>query len=196
MSKIENYEDIKYIFVDMDNVLAKCSEGFTETYEMLYKQPLIYDGTNYDLLAQEDHLSASQKGIVYKEVFGNPGFWLRLKVFEDSQEVLEAMNNIFEIYILSKPFNKGSMSCTQEKLLWLSEYFPYLDVNKQVIFMADKSLIDRKNYILIDDHIENLDSWVEGTAIKFDQDYNLNYKKADYNVRNWNDIYMLFNLEL
>jgi 5'(3')-deoxyribonucleotidase len=62
--------------------------------------------------------------------------------------------------------------------------------------MADKSLIDRKNYILIDDHIENLDSWVEGTAIKFDQDYNLNYKKADYNVRNWNDIYMLFNLEL
>ena len=181
----------KILFVDMDNVLVDLSEGFSSTFEELYEEKLFYDGISYDFLHNYDTITDDEKQEIYDRIFTYPNFWTRLKPYQDAIPVMEELNKHYDLFICSKPYNKNSMACTKEKLRWLKKFMPFLDLNKQVIFMADKFLLDGPDRIIIEDSIEHIEKWEQGVSILLSQPYNSNYDGATYTVENWKAIHNL-----
>jgi len=171
----------------MDNVLADFNAGFEKVYSQLYGNKIRISLEHYDVL-HDSGLPQKEKQKIYDTVFCTPGFWIQFNPIPNSIEVMEELNQKFDLFICSKPTNKGDMNCTREKLLWLDSHFPFLCPTKQVIFMSEKHLLDGNNRILIDDSVDHLEKWSKGVAIKFFQPYNQDFMDADFDVADWLEI--------
>lgn len=174
----------KTLFIDMDNTLADFNTAFSNKFEMLYGEPLVYDQKSYDLLYQMDNIKDKEK--VYLEVMDSKDFFVDIEPYDGAVKSLHTLNEFFDVYICSKPYNRGGLHSARDKLRWLKFHAPFIDIYKQVIFMSDKELLDGKNRILIDDNVEFLNAWSH-EAICFAQPYN---KDCSYDFRSndWEEI--------
>lgn len=125
-----------------------------------------------------------------EEVFPNfhahlhtDGFFETAPVIPGSQEVLEALNEQYEVFIVSAAMEfPKSLS---EKQNWLNRHFPFISW-KQMIFCGLKTPI--QGDIMIDDMFKNLDHF-KGRGILFTQPHNqLLDPKNNTRVHHWSDI--------
>jgi len=74
---------------------------------------------------------------------------------------------------------------------WIEEYLPFINVEKDLIFTGDKSLLARDNRVLLDDNINNLVEWKNqgGIAIAYTQPWN--DKWNGLRVNNHKEFYIL-----
>ena len=91
------------ILIDMDDVMADAGERFFEWYErdfgVRYTKADIHGGRLYDIIPAE-HIQ-TVKGYTHQ-----PGFFRDLPVIENAKEIIEALNNMHEIYIVSAPHSR------------------------------------------------------------------------------------------
>jgi len=166
---------MKRIIVDMDGVLADVYSRFFE----LHKQQTGESKKMDDII-----------GIKESEAFPEamrwvhtPGFFLTLPVMDDSQRVLNLLNNKYDIIVVSMA-TEFPASLT-EKQIWLNEHFPFISW-RQSVFCGNKSLI--KADIMIDDHFKNLDNF-EGETLMFVQPHNINSNGHRHKpVASWSEI--------
>jgi len=108
-----------------------------------------------------------------------------LPLIEDSKEIIEALNNKYEVFIVSAAMEfKYSL---YEKFEWLDEHFPFIPWKRRV-FCGDKSIVNGD--VLIDDHDFNL-SVFAGRPIVFTAPHNVHYTEYE-RMDKWKDAYKFF----
>ncbi len=163
------------IAVDMDGVLADVYTQFIrmhreETGEELQKESLLG-------LLEEDAFPYHDQHV------NSDGFFRNAPVIQDAPEVLKALNEWHEVFIVSAAMEYPNS--LREKHDWLSNHFPFITW-KQIVLCGSKSIICAD--IMIDDHFKNLDNF-KGRTLLFTQPHNQN-AKANHHTRvgSWKEI--------
>lgn len=108
-------------------------------------------------------------------------FYRNLKPKEHSIEVLERLNEIYDIVIVTDAFSRMGYKAKHD---WLFETYPFLN-REQLIFCADKSFINAD--YMIDDSLHHLENF-QGVKVLMDAPHNQNYTDG-LRVFNWRHIY-------
>lgn len=159
----------------MDGVMADVYQQFVKMHEAEF-------GERIPL--------AAALGKPEKEVFKNErhyvftkGFFRNAPVMDGCYEVLEELNDKYELFIVSAAMEFPNS--LPEKREWLAEHFPFLTW-QQIVFCGSKTVI--QGDIMIDDHFKNLD-YFNGRTLLFTQPHNYGHdNKQHQRVNNWNEI--------
>lgn len=166
---------MKRLIVDMDGVLADVYAQFFryEEKETGRRQRL------EDVLGKPEReaFPAEPKFVI------TPGFFRSAPLMAGCQEVMEQLNNRYDLFIVS-----AAMEFPQslpEKQAWLGEHFPYISW-KQIVFCGSKSVI--RGDIMIDDHFKNLDAFM-GETILYTQPHNyFSEEKQHRRANDWKEL--------
>jgi 5'-nucleotidase len=177
LHKIANMER-KRLLIDMDHVMA----DITSQYIKWYKDATAIEIERRDLSGKPEDEAFPQPQLI-REFLHAPGFFRKAAVMPGSQEVIEELNEVFELFIVS-----AAMEFPQsliEKYEWLQEHFPFIHW-RQVIFCGSKKPISGD--FMIDDHLKNLHNF-NGEKLLFTATHNTNIHITGYTrVNNWMEV--------
>lgn len=170
------------IIVDMDEVIADTMGGMIEWYTQTYGLPIDYQR----MLGQSwlNGFPEQHRQLVWNRLL-SPGFFRHIPVIEKSQDVLKAINERYELYIVSAAMEFPNS--LQDKQQWLGEHFPFIHW-KQIVLCGDKRLISGDH--MVDDHARNLVHF-NGNKYLFTAAHNLNEQEYQ-RFNNWEEIAAVF----
>lgn len=165
------------IAVDMDEVIADPLIKFIQLYNRDYNVPL-------DLIIapgnEIHHHVPEHANMKWFEYINEKGFFRDLPVISGSQEVLKALNEKYEIYIVSAAMEfRNSL---EDKFDWLNEHFPFIAWTN-IMFCGEKIV---KTDIMIDDRIKNFADF-EGRKLLFSSPHNQLITQHE-RVNNWQEV--------
>jgi len=172
---------MKRIAVDMDEVLAKYTQKVITTLKAETGFEVDLNKVEGDFLSKS--LSKEYIDIVTQYPY-REGFFRDLDVMENSQVVLEKLNETFDIYIVSSTLQHPN--APKDKLAWLNEHFPFIHHNN-IVFCGNKDII-RADY-LVDDHPKHLETF-QGKPILFSAFHN-RYEERFIRAENWKEVEQL-----
>ena len=166
---------MKRISVDMDGVIANVYSQFIQMHEAEFGEVLP---------------SAAIDGKPEKEAFlhamkyvTSPGFFFNAPVIENSQAVLQKLNERYDLFVVSAAMEFPAS--LPEKKSWLTTHFPFITW-QQIVFCGSKEII--KADIMIDDHFKNLDIF-SGETLLFTQPHNILANPGRHKrVNSWSEI--------
>ncbi|WP_367913323.1 5'-3'-deoxyribonucleotidase [Leadbetterella sp. DM7] len=169
----------KRLIIDMDDVLAdtgaKILRIFNERNHLnLTKE--FFEGKDFYAYVRQSHF------ITYRDELFKPGFFTDLEVFPDSVEVVKALSEKYEVFIVSAA-TEFPNSLT-EKVNWLFLHFPFISW-QNMVFCGDKSIVHGD--IMIDDHARNFEHF-EGEKLLFHSMHNT-LTEGYRRVNDWKEIY-------
>ncbi|RFM35717.1 5' nucleotidase, NT5C type [Chitinophaga silvisoli] len=165
------------IAIDMDGVMADTSQQYINWYANRYGQTI--DINSLVGLPETEGFPAGKD--VIRSFLYEPGFFRTKPVIKDCQEVVKALFDKHDVFIVS-----AAMEFPQslvEKLDWLKEHFPFIGWER-IVFCGSKTIV-HADY-MIDDHVKNLQSF-KGEPLMFTAPHNVNisgYKR----VNSWEEV--------
>ncbi|MBY6180814.1 5' nucleotidase, NT5C type [Staphylococcus warneri] len=171
----------KKIAIDMDEVLADTLGAIIEGVNERANLGITIESLNGQKLK---HVIPEHDGLV-TEILREPGFFRHLKVMPNAQEVVEKLNEHYDVYIATAAMDVPTSF--HDKYEWLLEHFPFLDP-QHFVFCGRKNIINAD--YLIDDNPRQL-AIFEGESIMYTAVHNMNlhdYKR----VNGWKDVEALF----
>lgn len=180
------------VLVDMDETLNDMLPAFKKiAYEKGYMRNPYVEIKTWGL---EDYLDASsfskeQRIAMVDEIFCMDGFWYNLPLKPLARNTIEIFSDKFDFYIATIPW-WNSKTCLEEKKEWVRQVLPDFPLNK-LLFCYPKHLINAD--YMIDDNPRILTEFPRKT-IAMDYAYNRDIK-ANYRVRNWEEVFtLLYNI--
>ena len=171
----------KKIAIDMDEVLADTLGAIIEGVNERANLGITIESLNGQKLK---HVIPEHDGLV-TEILREPGFFRHLKVMPNAQEVVEKLNEHYDVYIATAAMDVPTSF--HDKYEWLLEHFPFLDP-QHFVFCGRKNIINAD--YLIDDNPRQL-AIFEGESIMYTAVHNMNHH--DYKrVNGWKDVEALF----
>jgi len=160
------------IAIDMDGVMADTSQQYINYYAKEY-------GVTIEREALNGHPETGgfpcDKAIIRNFLF-QPGFFRTKPVIKDSQEIIKALSEKHEVFIVSAAIEFPNS--LNEKLEWLEEHYPFISWHN-IVFCGSKTIV-QADY-MIDDHVKNL-KFFQGEALMFTAPHNVNvtdFKRVD-----------------
>ena len=135
------------IAIDMDEVIADPTTKMMSWYERDYGirfTPEQLMGKH--LMEAADPLNSP----VFYKYLNTPGFFRDLGIFPHAQEIVNAINKKYTLYIVSAALEFPNSLI--DKYYWLKDHFPFITW-QQICFCGDKSIVQTD--IMIDDHALN-----------------------------------------
>lgn len=167
------------IAIDMDNVMADLTQHLLDVYEKEYGE--VVDPERLNNIPEG---SAFPEGVAMK-ILSAPGFFRDIPVMAGAQEVVKALSEKHEVFIVSAAM-EFPLSLA-EKHAWLNEHFPFISW-RNIVFCGSKTIVEAD--YMIDDHDKNL-SYFKGTPILFTAPHNL--ALTDYTrVNSWEEVAAYF----
>lgn len=163
------------IAIDMDNVMADITTHYLTYYEKEH-------GIKVDLQTIQGvpEGEALPDGAIRK-FLNTPGFFRTAPVMPGSQEVIKALTEKYEVFIVSAAM-EFPLSL-KEKLEWLNEHFPFISWHN-IVFCGSKTIVEAD--YMIDDYDKNLRHF-KGEKLLFTAPHNINL--TDYKrVNNWEEV--------
>lgn len=171
----------KKIAIDMDEVLADTLGAIIDGVNERANLGSTVESLNGQKLK---HVIPEHDGLV-TEILREPGFFRHLKVMPNAQEVVEKLNEHYDVYIATAAMDVPTSF--HDKYEWLLEHFPFLDP-QHFVFCGRKNIINAD--YLIDDNPRQL-AIFEGESIMYTAVHNMNHH--DYKrVNGWKDVEALF----
>lgn len=171
----------KKIAIDQDQVLADFLQELVYRYNNDYSDNLTPESfTDWNLV----RAVKSECGLKIFEYLEDGKFFANLPVINDSQEIVYELNRMFEIFIVTSPWNKYSVVY---KFEWLEKHFPFLN-SRNFVFTQNKSIISPDYFI--DDRALDFDG-VSGNKLLFDAAHNRT-ETGYYRVHDWKEIGDIF----
>lgn len=168
----------KRLLVDMDHVIA----DITTQYIKWYRDATGIEIKRIDLLGKPEDLAFPQPKMI-REFLHTPGFFRSAQVMPGSREVIEELNHLYELFIVS-----AAMEFPQsliEKYEWLAEHFPFITWD-QIVFCGSKKVI--AGDFMIDDHFKNLNNF-NGEKLLYTATHNINTHINGYTrVNDWEEV--------
>lgn len=165
----------------MDEVVANVMPKFLDYYEQEFGKRLEksdYWGKKvYDIPG-----AAHVRNVLY-----NKGFFRDLPLMENSREVVEELNERYDIFFTTAAMEfRNSL---EDKYDWLLDNFPFISW-KNFVFCGDKSIL-RADY-MIDDHPRNLLKFQgQGKGLLFTASHNTDEDRFT-RVNNWLEVREFF----
>ena len=161
MSNSSSKDKLK-VWIDVDSVVYESVIRMCDMYTRYYSSNPCYVEPNHEKLYQwngKDQLPLLQKGDIEK-IFSEPDFYIDNLIKDDCIEVLERLSHMREIELGF--CSVGTSENIIHKIGFLKKNFPFI---KQSIFITndgssvkmDKSIL-KGDFILLDDHIDNINS--------------------------------------
>ena len=170
------------VIVDMDEVMADPMGAMIDWYQKEYDGEINYQhmlGGSWSRGFPEHHQPMIRERLMAE------GFFRHLPVMEDAVDVLKAMNDRYEVFIVSAATEFPNS--LKDKLEWLLEHFPFFTW-KQLVLCGDKRLICGD--YMIDDHVKNLKHF-KGKKYLFTSAHNLDITGYD-RINNWKEAGEIF----
>ena len=165
------------IAIDMDEVIADTIDKFIELYKREHNTVIALeqmDGKEFnELLPQE--IKDTLRHYIHQ-----PGFFRDLKVMPGSQEVVKALGDKYDVYIVSAAMEFPNSLL--DKHDWLADHFPFISW-KNIIFCGNK-IVDAQ--IMIDDRIRNFAGF-NGRKLLFSSPHNQFITEYE-RVNNWAEV--------
>ncbi|MEO8793869.1 MAG: 5'(3')-deoxyribonucleotidase [Daejeonella sp.] len=163
--------------VDMDEVLADPLSKFISLYNRDYNVPLDLKISPGNEMYHHVPEHARDK---WNDYINEEGFFKDLPVIENSQQVMLALQEKYDVYIVSAALEfRNSL---RDKYDWLEEHFPFISWTN-IIFCGDKIV---NTDILIDDRIKNFHLF-NGRKLLFTSPHNMLITQYE-RVNNWNEV--------
>lgn len=166
------------IAIDMDETIADPIKKVRELYYQDF-------GTRY---SEEEMHGKSFSQVVpghhkpkITEYLNRPGFFRDLDIFPDAQQVIEALNKKYRVYIVSAAMEFPNSLL--DKVQWLQEYLPFLNW-KQYCLCGDKSVVQTD--FMIDDLTRNFVNF-KGKAYLYHGHHNVHVEGYE-RVMDWADV--------
>ncbi len=164
----------KRLLVDMDGVMAD-----------IYQQAINFEFAESGRKIRMEDVEGKDEIVAFpnaKRHVNERGFFRNAPVMKDAQEVLRALHDVYEIYIVSAAMEFPTS--LEEKYEWLQEHFPFISW-KNIILCGSK--VPVTGDILIDDHYKNLDPFVNRTLL-FTQPHNTKEDRGHERVNSWQEV--------
>lgn len=176
------------LFVDMDDTIVQSRKAYCEYYNTHY--------CDKDGFKVANHLDNAVWGFSdvcplavddVDEIFGTEELFNRLTFNHRAYEVLERLSKDYEIIVVSL----GTYNNTSEKAKWIKKHLPF--INESVLLckngvMMDKTVVNMKGGIFIDDVKDNLDSTNASRKILFGRSMPWNVSWNGEYCATWEDI--------
>jgi 5'-nucleotidase len=163
---------MKRLIVDMDDVMADTTGQFINYYERDFGARIERTSLN----GKEEGEGFPDNHSVLRKYPYQENFFRTISPHQHSQEMLEKLNNKYEVFVVSAAMEfPQSLS---EKLAWLGEHFPFLSW-KQFVFCGSKAVV--YGDYMIDDLPRNLQKFI-GEKIIFTAPHNIHingFKRAN-----------------
>lgn len=175
------------IFYDMDEVLYDLSYYIINKYNKDFNDDMKPNDNKSYWWSDCDKASKEY----FKNLLLEKGAFYKGSPVNNSINIATILHEKgFKIKIITLP-QYNSDYCVSEKVKWIEEYLPFINVEKDLIFTGDKSLLARKNGVLLDDNINNLIGWEKegGIAVAYAQPWNDEWKGL--RVNNHKEFYHL-----
>jgi 5'-nucleotidase len=169
----------KKIAIDMDEVMADPIEKFIN----LYNQDFALD-LKLEALHGKEIFEAVPHEHSHKvwEYINAEGFFRDLTVIPGSQEVIKALTEKYEVFIVSAGMEfRNSLI---DKFDWLQDHFPFISW-KNYVLCGDKSIIGAD--IMIDDRPKNLRTFSGERKLLFTSPHNVNLTEFE-RVSTWQEV--------
>ena len=169
----------KRLIIDMDDVLADTGAKILRIFNERNNQNLtkdFFEDKDFYSYVRQSHFDS------YRNELFEPGFFSDLETFPDSVEVVKALHEKYEVFVVSAA-TEFPNSLT-EKVRWLERHFPFISW-RNMVFCGDKSIVHGD--IMIDDHARNFDKF-EGEKLLFHSMHNTQVE-GYRRVRDWKEIY-------
>ena len=151
------------IAIDMDEVMADSIARFQEWYGRDFQLELTLDalrGKNPRDVVAPEHQPA------LRAYPNSEGFFRDLPVIKDSQRVIQALAEEYEVFIATAAMEFPNSFL--DKYQWLQRHFPFLHW-RNFVFCGDKSILNAD--YLIDDNAYNFEGF-RGEGLLFDAPHN------------------------
>lgn len=165
------------IAIDMDEVLADTIDKFINVYRRDHQLDIALE----QMHGKEFHeLLPDKLNDSWRTYVNAPGFFRDLKVMPGSQEVVKALCDKYDVYIVSAAMEFPNSLI--DKHHWLAEHFPFISW-KNIIFCGYK-IVDVQ--VMIDDRIRNF-SGFKGRKLLYSSPHN--FLITDYErVNSWAEV--------
>jgi 5'(3')-deoxyribonucleotidase len=172
----------KRIAVDMDEVMADAVSEHLRRYNQEFNEAMsavdLVGRNMWDVVDRDRHHAL-------EHYLRSDDFFAVLGVMPESQRVMRALQEKYEVYIASAAMEVPTSFTAKYK--WLAEHFPFIPP-QHIVFCGDKSVI-RADY-LIDDNPRQLRRF-EGEGILYSAHHNLavtGFRRVD----GWLDVEKMF----
>lgn len=168
----------KRICVDVDGVLADLIGSWINKYNNMYNDDLKpSDITSWDF---HDKVKCGKK--IYSLL--TPDIFESLEVIEDSQRVMEKLNQLYDVWIVTAA---KKAEVIPAKSRWIKKHFGFID-KEQIVYVPRKSIC-RAEW-MVDDRPANLETFV-GTGLLFNAHHNHDETRF-LRMNNWKEIEAYF----
>jgi 5'(3')-deoxyribonucleotidase len=183
----------KEIFVDFDDTLTESLRSFCDIYNTRYTKDVVWqDIKAWDCRDQCLELQDNE----LLDIFSSDQFFKNLKVKHFAKEVLTNLAYTYPITIISI----GTYDNCSKKAKYIKTNFPFVSKtiliasNKKDKLPMDKSFVDMKNGIFIDDVESNLTSSNAKKKVLFETVLNTEWNRnwRGDKIKNWEEIYKYF----
>ncbi|AMR27071.1 hypothetical protein A0257_08085 [Hymenobacter psoromatis] len=162
----------------MDEVMADSIARFQEWYGRDFRVEL----TLAALRGKSPHEAVVPEHQPALRAYPNAeGFFRDLLVIKDSQRVIEALAQKYEVFVATAAMEFPNSFL--DKYQWLRQYFPFLPW-RNFVFCGDKSILNAD--YLIDDNAYNFDGF-RGVGLLFDAPHNA-HETGHRRVRGWQEV--------
>ncbi|SEN81270.1 5'(3')-deoxyribonucleotidase [bacterium A37T11] len=165
------------IAVDMDEVMADTHAKFLNLYFQDYGIPKNIEQLPGKELHENLPIEIQDKWFYY---INQKGFFRDLPVMPGAQEILKALTEHYEVYVVSAAIEfPNSMN---DKLEWLEEFFPF--INWTHILFTGHKIVDTD--IMIDDRSKNFIGF-KGRPLLYTSPHNQLLTEYE-RVNNWQEV--------
>ncbi|MCM0650017.1 HAD hydrolase-like protein [Clostridium swellfunianum] len=182
---------MKKIFLDFDCTIADTVQAYCKVYNSYYKEHEGFKEADYNSVNRYDFKDQCPLIDHTETIFAKEELLKNTDLMPNAKEVLERLASSHELVICSL----GNLDNISNKAKWIKNNLPFI---KNVILISsavgangmkmDKSSVDMKNSIFIDDHIDSLLSSNAEVKICFGKEYSWNKSWTGQRCIDWREV--------
>jgi 5'(3')-deoxyribonucleotidase len=182
---------MKKLFLDFDCTIVDSVKTYCNVYNSSYKEKEGFKEADHNKVNRYDLKDQCHLVDHQETIFSNEEFFKRLEIMSYATEVIERLGSKYELAICTI----GTLDNISYKAQWIKNNLPFIknvilissDVGTNGIKM-DKSCVNMKDSIFIDDHAENLLSSNAELKICFGKEYQWNESWMGERCFDWKEV--------
>jgi 5'(3')-deoxyribonucleotidase len=182
---------MKKLYLDFDCTIADSVKTYCSVYNLSYREKQGFKEADYNKVNRYDLKDQCHLVDHQETIFSNEEFFKHLEFMPHAKEVIERLGSKYDLAICSL----GTLDNISYKAQWIKNNLPFI---KNVILVSsavaisgikmDKSSVNMKDSIFIDDHAENLLSTNAELKICFGKKYEWNKSWTGQRCFDWREV--------
>jgi 5'(3')-deoxyribonucleotidase len=182
---------MKKLFLDFDCTIVDSVKTYCNIYNKIYEDKDGFKEADYNKVNRYDLKDQCPMAAHQEEIFSSEEFFKHVEFMADAKEVIERLSKEYEVIICSI----GTLDNISYKSQWIKNNLGFI---KNIILICnsvekggirtDKSIVDMKNAIFIDDHADNLESSNAELKICFGKEYEWNRNWQGQRCFSWREV--------